>query len=101
MVLKCLNITPEIFYYQKIQMHTKCIHETCITKSIIMNSLLLKYEIASIIYEREMFVIVNLSDKESTHRPTPVTLQAVSLVCKVGRSFSIVVIVRRVCLESW
>jgi len=56
MALKCLNITPEIFYFQEIQMHTKCVHETCTTNSIIMNSLLLKYEIASIIYEREIFV---------------------------------------------
>jgi len=37
-------------------MHKKCVHETCTTKSIIMNSLHFKYEIASIIYEKEIFV---------------------------------------------
>jgi len=51
-----------------------------------MNALHLKYEIASIIYEREMFVCNCLSDKESTH--TPVTLQVVSLVRKRRQSFS-------------
>lgn len=56
MASKCLNINPKIFYYQEIQMHKKCVHETCTTKSIIMNSLHFKYEIASIIYEKEIFV---------------------------------------------